>query len=218
MLRDGPVPTPRDEARARALDAALSAYDLQNTSAATQGTAKRPRLTERAWRLWSEMMNKKMYATPAIAGLLALPIAGYTTYYMMQDSPFAFDPEKKIGETTESKAGRDKSATRERTELTVAKPATVAAAEGRRPTTRASYAATSPPTCSQAGSAEDRGRGCGHVGSRAGSRRRAQYGAGRADEPRLRRVPRRAWRRGRRRRPAAASRAMDAPRVQPNRS
>ena len=30
-------------------------------------------------------MNKKMYATPAIAGLLALPIAGYTTYYLMQE-------------------------------------------------------------------------------------------------------------------------------------
>ena len=74
LLRNGPVPTPRDGARERALDAALSAYDLQNTSAATQGTESGHRLTERAWRLWSEMMNKKMYATPAIAGLLALPI------------------------------------------------------------------------------------------------------------------------------------------------
>ena len=36
-------------------------------------------------------MNKKMYATPAIAGLLALPIAGYTTYYLMQELPFAFE-------------------------------------------------------------------------------------------------------------------------------
>ena len=61
LLRDGPVPTPRDAARERALDAALSAYDLQNTSAAPQGTASGRRLTERAWRLWSEMMNKKMY-------------------------------------------------------------------------------------------------------------------------------------------------------------
>ena len=112
LLRNGPAPTPRESARERALEAALSAYDLQNTSAATQGTASGHRLTERAWRLWSEMMNKKMYATPAIAGLLALPIAGYTTYYMMKDSPFAFDPEKKIGETTEKQGDVS---TRERT-------------------------------------------------------------------------------------------------------
>ncbi len=130
LLRNGPVPTPRDSARERALEAALSAYDLQNTSAATQGTAGGHRLTERAWRLWSEMMNKKMYATPAIAGLLALPIAGYTTYYMMKDSPFAFDPEKKIGETTERQGEtadkKGEIAQRERTELTATKPATVA--------------------------------------------------------------------------------------------
>ena len=41
LLRNGPVPTPRDAARERALDAALSAYDLQNTSAVTQGSGKR---------------------------------------------------------------------------------------------------------------------------------------------------------------------------------
>ena len=45
LLRNGPVPTPRDSARERALGAALSAYDLQNTSAATQGTPQRHRLT-----------------------------------------------------------------------------------------------------------------------------------------------------------------------------
>jgi Ca-activated chloride channel family protein len=122
LLRNGPVPTPRDGARERALDAALSAYDLQNTSAAPQGSESGNRLTERAWRLWSEMMNKKMYATPAIAGLLALPIAGYTTYYMMKESPFAFGPDKKIGETTEKQGEVSQ---RERTELPVGKPAEV---------------------------------------------------------------------------------------------
>ena len=129
LLRDGPVLAPRDGARERAVNAALSAYDLQNTSAASQGSDSGRRLTERAWRLWSEMMNKKMYATPAIAGLLALPMAGYAAYYMMQDSPFAFDPEKKIGETTE-KQGPEKLgrvSERERTELPVGKPAQVEA-------------------------------------------------------------------------------------------
>jgi len=123
LLRNGPVPTPRDSARERALEAALSAYDLQNTSAATQGTASGHRLTERAWRLWSEMMNKKMYATPAIAGLLALPIAGYTTYYLMKDSPFAFEPDTKIGETADKQG---EPVDRERTEdPTVTKPVAV---------------------------------------------------------------------------------------------
>jgi len=107
ILRNRPVPSPRDEARSRALDAALGAYDLQNSSAATQGSETGNRLTNRAWRLWRETMNRKMYATPAIAGLLALPIAGYTTYYLMKDSPFAFSPpEEKIGETSRER-GQD---------------------------------------------------------------------------------------------------------------
>ncbi len=35
-------------------------------------------------------MKKKLLATPALAGLVALPIAGYATFYLMQDSPFNF--------------------------------------------------------------------------------------------------------------------------------
>ena len=38
-------------------------------------------------------MQKKLYATPALATLVALPLAGYTTYYLLRDSvPFAFNP------------------------------------------------------------------------------------------------------------------------------
>src|SRR3954447_10691648 len=99
ILRNSPVPAPRAAARDSALEAALGAYDLKNTSAAPQGAEAGNRLTDRAWRLWRETMNRKMYATPAIAGLLALPIAGYTTYYLMKDSPFNFSPEEKISET-----------------------------------------------------------------------------------------------------------------------
>lgn len=121
LLRNGPVPAPRDAARERALNAALSAYDLQNTSAVTQGVTSGGRLTERAWRLWSEMMNKKMYATPAIAGLLALPMASYATYYIMKDSPLAFAPDLNVGQTAEKQGQTvDKKAQvaeRERTEV-----------------------------------------------------------------------------------------------------
>ena len=60
-------------------------------------------------------MNRKMYATPAIAGLLALPIAGYTAYYLVQERPFDLGPGSNIGET----AGD------ERTGQGAAKPATV---------------------------------------------------------------------------------------------
>ena len=35
-------------------------------------------------------MNGKHFATPAIAGLLVLPIAGYAAWYLMQESPFAW--------------------------------------------------------------------------------------------------------------------------------
>ena len=145
LLRNGPVPTPRAEARERALDAALNAYDLQNTSAATQGRESGNRLTERAWRLWRETMNKKMYATPAIAGLLALPIAGYTTYYLMQESPFAFEPDTKIGETADKQG---EPVDRERTEDPLSPSRSPSSLSRRRPMpTRPRAAATSPPTC-----------------------------------------------------------------------
>ena len=35
-------------------------------------------------------MQKKLLATPALAGFVALPIAGYATFYLMEESPFAF--------------------------------------------------------------------------------------------------------------------------------
>ena len=44
-------------------------------------------------------MQKKLIATPAIAGLVALPIAGYATFYLLEESRFAVAPEKRISET-----------------------------------------------------------------------------------------------------------------------
>ena len=87
ILRNIPVPAPRAEARARALKPQCGVRRLRSQKYFRRHPKERRagnRLTDRAWRLWREMMNKKMYATPAIAGLLALPIAGYTTYYLMQ--------------------------------------------------------------------------------------------------------------------------------------
>jgi len=105
MLRNISVPAPSAEARARGLDAALGAYDLKNTAAAPQGSADALRLTQRVQNLWSGMMQKKLISAPALAGLVALPIAAYTTIYMLDEQPFAFDPGSgTVGETA-SKPG-----------------------------------------------------------------------------------------------------------------
>ncbi|MGD9915746.1 MAG: VWA domain-containing protein, partial [Rhizobiaceae bacterium] len=99
-LRNVRNPAPRAEARARAVDAALAACDLKKVSAAPQGSAAKPRLTERLHKLWSETMQKKMIAAPALAGLVALPIAGYTALYLVKDfSPRLPEPDTKITET-----------------------------------------------------------------------------------------------------------------------
>lgn len=103
-LRDIAAPAPGTDAKARAFEAAMRAYDLdEKTSPATQGSAKGLRLTERAQKLWSEIMQKKLFVTPAIAGLVALPIAGYATIYMLQERPFHSGGDEKIAETLADK-------------------------------------------------------------------------------------------------------------------
>ena len=88
LLRDAPVPAPREAARARALAAAMSAYDGK-IETAPQGRIRPPRLTDRAIGLWRGMMNRKLMATPTIATLVALPLAGYTAFYLAgQQRPF----------------------------------------------------------------------------------------------------------------------------------
>ncbi|MEQ1950573.1 VWA domain-containing protein [Mesorhizobium sp. CN2-181] len=91
-LRDIPASKPSGEAKARAMHAAMAAFEAEKNSQATQGTVKPLRLTDRAIKLWSGMMFKKLYATPALATLVALPIAGYTTFYLLDkpESPFVF--------------------------------------------------------------------------------------------------------------------------------
>lgn len=41
-------------------------------------------------------MDRKFLSTPAIASLLALPVAAYATYYLMNDGPFAFGPREAV--------------------------------------------------------------------------------------------------------------------------
>ncbi len=101
-LRDAALPGPSAEARARAFSAAMMAFDEKDEVAA-QGMAARPRLTSRALTLWREIMQKKLIAAPTIAGLVALPIAGYTAFHLMQDGGPALDAGGSVTETLADK-------------------------------------------------------------------------------------------------------------------
>ncbi|WP_269929672.1 vWA domain-containing protein [Aminobacter sp. HY435] len=91
MLGGMKAPHPGADAKSRALAAAMAAFDEEKISPAPQGTGLGNRLTERAQKLWRDIMQKKLIAAPALAGLVALPIAGYATFYLMGQSPFRFD-------------------------------------------------------------------------------------------------------------------------------
>lgn len=112
-LRDIAAPAPAKDAKARAFEAALRAYDPENISAVTQGSVGGLRLTERAQKLWSEIMQKKLIATPALAGLVALPIAGYATFHLLREQPPKFGGDEKITETLADKPATVKPTTAE---------------------------------------------------------------------------------------------------------
>ena len=103
ILRKAAVPAPGNSARDAALRRALDGFD-QEISSAPQGSPSAARPSSRIGKLWSGMMQKKLMATPAIAGLVALPIAGYATWQMMEGgTPFGFDrsgaPQSPVVET-----------------------------------------------------------------------------------------------------------------------
>jgi Ca-activated chloride channel family protein len=100
MLRTISAPPPGRDAKSRALQAALAAYDFENSSAPAQGSRPGLRLTDRIQQLWSGMMQKKLYAAPALATLVALPVAGYATFYLMDrpQSPFVFGTDREVAE------------------------------------------------------------------------------------------------------------------------
>jgi Ca-activated chloride channel family protein len=97
-LRDSAVPRPGAEAKARALNAAFEAYDEKKNSPASQGRPATLRLMDRVHKLWRETMQRKLYAAPALAGLVALPVAGYITFQLVENSPFHFGTESRTSE------------------------------------------------------------------------------------------------------------------------
>jgi len=110
-LRALRIPAPDPEAKIGALHAALIAFDepQEKVSAAPQGSAEPRRLTSRApafWaaKFWREIMQKKLVAAPAVAGLLALPLAGYTALYLLDHHSFDFgDGKSAVVETDAEK-------------------------------------------------------------------------------------------------------------------
>ncbi|RAZ89240.1 VWA domain-containing protein [Mesorhizobium hawassense] len=108
-LRNLAVPAPDDEAKARALAAAMQAFDLdEKISVVPQGTFAGLRLTERARKLWREIMQRKLIATPAITALVALPIAGYAAFEMLKEQPPVIGGKGTVTETVADKPAAQK--------------------------------------------------------------------------------------------------------------
>jgi Ca-activated chloride channel family protein len=113
MLRGQSAPKPSDAARRRALDAALRSFEDadEKSSIATQGLTSEVRLIARTRTFWREIMQKKLIANPvAVAGLVALPVAGLVTWQMMDDIGFGRGEDASndaIVETTASQPQRN---------------------------------------------------------------------------------------------------------------
>lgn len=103
-LRDLAIPAPDGGAKARAMAAAMQAFDLdEKTSTVPQGTSAGLRLTERAQKLWRDIMQRKLIATPAITALVALPIAGYAAFEMLKEQPPVIGGKGTVTETVADK-------------------------------------------------------------------------------------------------------------------
>jgi Ca-activated chloride channel homolog len=79
-----PVPPADSAARRRALDAAMAAFD-ENFAADAQGRDRVARPSTGTTPFWRRLMDRKLIAVPALAGVLVLPFAGYVTLTMMTE-------------------------------------------------------------------------------------------------------------------------------------
>lgn len=86
LLRKVQPPLPDNDARIRAINAAMSSFDeAEKKLSATQGLQNNDRLTARTIRFWREIMQRKFLATPAIASLVVLPAAGVIGWQLMDE-------------------------------------------------------------------------------------------------------------------------------------
>ncbi|MGO7335909.1 YfbK domain-containing protein [Rhizobium leguminosarum] len=105
-----PAATP--EARARALTAAMQAFDTaENNAPAAQGNAKGWRQSSIINWIWSPAMNKKFLAGSALATLLVIPAAGYLTIELTRNGSPIVDQTEIAGNLSKSEASKQPAAT-----------------------------------------------------------------------------------------------------------
>ncbi|TBZ24683.1 vWA domain-containing protein [Rhizobium leguminosarum] len=105
-----PAATP--EARARALAAAMQAFDTaENNAPAAQGNAKGWRQSSIINWIWSPAMNKKLLAGSAVATLLVIPAAGYLTIELTRNGSPIVDQTEIAGNLSKSEASKQPAAT-----------------------------------------------------------------------------------------------------------
>ncbi|NEK19124.1 von Willebrand factor type A domain-containing protein [Rhizobium leguminosarum] len=105
-----PAATP--EARARALTAAMQAFDTaENNAPAAQGNAKGWRQSSIINWIWSPIMNKKFLAGSALATLLVIPAAGYLTIELTRNGSPIVDQTEIAGDLSKSEASKQPAAT-----------------------------------------------------------------------------------------------------------
>lgn len=80
------APPPLEDAKRKALEAALHAYDKSGPEKATaaQGSPDEGRLTHIATSIWSGLMRQRYMAGTALATLMILPAAAYMTWQISQ--------------------------------------------------------------------------------------------------------------------------------------
>ncbi|TCN29058.1 vWA domain-containing protein [Sinorhizobium americanum] len=84
MLSGRTPPKPRDEGRARALAAAMQAYDAVEISSPAQGSTRPARQSSILNRIWSPIMNRKFLAGSALATLIVVPTAAFLTLELVR--------------------------------------------------------------------------------------------------------------------------------------
>ncbi|PDT04337.1 hypothetical protein CO666_10735 [Rhizobium chutanense] len=99
------APAADPEARARALAAAMQAFDsAENNAAAAQGNAKGRRPSSIINWIWSPAMNKKFLAGSALATLLVIPAAGYLTFELTRNGSPIVDQTEIAGNLSKNDA------------------------------------------------------------------------------------------------------------------
>ncbi|NEJ72929.1 DUF3520 domain-containing protein [Rhizobium phaseoli] len=100
-------PAADPQARARALAAAMQAFDgAENNAAAAQGNAKGWRQSSIINWIWSPAMNKKFLAGSALATLLVIPAAGYLTVELTRNGSPIVDQTEIAGNLSQNAASK----------------------------------------------------------------------------------------------------------------